>query len=45
MKSCCHDCETAPPMGVKRQKMALMKIVYVVVSGLSGERERSTEGY
>jgi hypothetical protein len=38
MKSCCHDCETAPPMGVKRQKMALMKIVYANVSGLSGER-------
>jgi len=27
MKSCSQDCETAPPIGVRRQKMALMKIV------------------
>jgi hypothetical protein len=38
MKSCSHDCETAPPMGVRRQKMALMKIVYTTVSGLTGEK-------
>jgi hypothetical protein len=38
MKSCSHDCETAPPMGVRRQKMALMKMVYTIVSGLTGER-------
>jgi hypothetical protein len=32
MKSCSHVCDSAPPMGVRRQKMALMKIVYIVVS-------------
>jgi hypothetical protein len=42
MNSCSHDCETAPPMGVKRQKMALMKIVYMAVSGLTGERGAQT---
>jgi len=39
MKSCSQDCETAPPIGVRRQNMALMKIVYMTVSGLTGERE------
>jgi hypothetical protein len=38
MKSCCHDWETAPPIGVRRQKMALMKMVYMVVSSFFGER-------
>lgn len=45
MKSCSHDCERAPPIGVRRQNMALMKIVCVVVSDLSGERgvQRATD--
>lgn len=34
MKSCSHVCVSAPPIGVKRQNMALMKIVFVAVSKL-----------
>jgi hypothetical protein len=35
IKSCSHDWAKAPPIGVSRQKIALMKIVCQFVSGLS----------
>lgn len=35
MKSCSQLCDKAPPIGVSRQKIALMKIVCKIVSGFS----------